>query len=123
MRFPKPAGISLVRSRGERGASPRWMGITAFGESARTARAADTAHTAHATRATGPARIGDARNVLRNVDKSIGDGVRITVSAGAACGQGRRVAADAVIAAADAALYEAKRAGRNQVCMAPKIVT
>ncbi len=43
---------------------------------------------------------------------------RITASAGVACLEGRGSGPE-VLARADAALFEAKRTGRNRVCSAP----
>lgn len=45
--------------------------------------------------------------------------VRLTVSVGVAAARGEAADPDALIAAADAALYDAKRQGRNRVVVAP----
>jgi diguanylate cyclase (GGDEF)-like protein len=44
--------------------------------------------------------------------------IDVTVSAGIACKEGARVDPAALLAAADAAVYEAKRTGRNRACVA-----
>jgi diguanylate cyclase (GGDEF)-like protein len=43
-----------------------------------------------------------------------GVAIPVTVSAGVACAEGAAIGAEELLAQADAALYEAKRAGRNQ---------
>ena len=47
-------------------------------------------------------------------------GVHITISAGAACSGGSLITPETIMAAADAALYQAKSRGRNLVCLAPQ---
>jgi diguanylate cyclase (GGDEF)-like protein len=58
---------------------------------------------------------------LRNaVEGTLGESINVTISLGvAASPKGERFDYDAVFAAADAALYEAKQLGRNQVHSAP----
>jgi diguanylate cyclase (GGDEF)-like protein len=52
----------------------------------------------------------------------VGGGLEITMSVGVgASTQGQRFDYDAVFAEADAALYEAKRGGRNRVCVASQL--
>ena len=46
-------------------------------------------------------------------------GIRITLSAGAACSAGHLVTPESIFSAADAALYKSKGEGRNRVTMAP----
>ena len=48
------------------------------------------------------------------------EGLRVTLSAGIACSAGHLVTPEAMMAAADAALYKSKGEGRNKVTMAPK---
>jgi diguanylate cyclase (GGDEF)-like protein len=57
-----------------------------------------------------------ADQLRRAVEKTMGDSVRVTISLGvSASTPGQEFDYDAVFAAADAALYEAKQAGRNRV--------
>jgi diguanylate cyclase (GGDEF)-like protein len=51
----------------------------------------------------------------------ISQSIRVTLSAGAACSQGHLVTPEAMVAAADAALYQSKNEGRNRVTMAPRV--
>jgi diguanylate cyclase (GGDEF)-like protein len=46
-------------------------------------------------------------------------GIPVTISLGVSAGRGEQVDYDSLFKAADAALYEAKRAGRNRVVLAP----
>jgi diguanylate cyclase (GGDEF)-like protein len=52
------------------------------------------------------------------VEQTRPQGIRITISAGLSAGSGEDVEYDTLFRAADAALYDAKRAGRNQVVAA-----
>jgi len=57
-----------------------------------------------------------ADQLRRAVEKTLGDSVNVTISLGvSASTKGQKFDYDAVFAAADAALYEAKQAGRNRV--------
>ena len=47
--------------------------------------------------------------------------IKVTISAGAACSQGHLVTPEAMMAAADAALYQSKNDGRNRVTMAARV--
>jgi diguanylate cyclase (GGDEF)-like protein len=52
---------------------------------------------------------------------ALGEGAVVTASIGVATGLAPGVSSAALIAAADTALYEAKRAGRDRVCTAPVV--
>ena len=54
-----------------------------------------------------------------NPGPDVPDGIRITLSAGAACSAGHLVTPESIVAAADAALFRSKNAGRNRVTIAP----
>jgi diguanylate cyclase (GGDEF)-like protein len=61
-----------------------------------------------------------ARIEARRIPRIDGDGsVKVTASVGAAAANGSEGSVQALIAAADAALYEAKRAGKNRVAGTP----
>ena len=68
--------------------------------------------------------IDDALLVAERLRKAVAAaepaGLRVTLSAGAASVRGADVRFKDIVGAADAALYEAKRAGRNRVCSAPR---
>jgi|GEM_PF-1776144 len=49
------------------------------------------------------------------------EGLRITISAGAACSAGHLVTPESMLAAADAALYRSKGEGRNRTTMAQRV--
>ena len=51
--------------------------------------------------------------------QGVPDGIRISLSAGAACSAGHLVTPESMIAAADAALLKSKREGRNRITLAP----
>ena len=70
---------------------------------------------AHARRCAGVAE--ELRQ--RIAEASFGDGVRLTMSFGVASAADTEFDYAEVFAAADEALYEAKRLGRNQVCLSP----
>lgn len=53
--------------------------------------------------------------------ENVPDMVRITLSAGAACSAGHLVTPDAMLNAADAALYRSKTEGRNRITVAPRV--
>ncbi|HYG74005.1 MAG TPA: diguanylate cyclase [Planctomycetota bacterium] len=52
---------------------------------------------------------------------NVKEGIAITISAGAACSVGHLVTPEAMVTAADAALYRSKGEGRNRVTMAPRV--
>jgi diguanylate cyclase (GGDEF)-like protein len=63
---------------------------------------------------------GLADQLRRAVEKTLGDSVNVTISLGvSASAQGEQFDYDTVFAAADAALYEAKQKGRNQIHSEP----
>jgi diguanylate cyclase (GGDEF)-like protein len=61
-----------------------------------------------------------AERLRAAVEAALPGGLNITVSAGVAAAQGASVDYDDLFAAADAALYRAKDAGRNRVEAAPR---
>ena len=73
--------------------------------------------------------IEDVRAVAEKLREAVGegmikpveapDGIRITLSAGAACSAGHLVTPESIVAAADAALFRSKNEGRNRVTIAP----
>ena len=75
--------------------------------------------------------IEDVRAVAEKLREAVGegliqaanapDGIRITLSAGAACSAGHLVTPESIVAAADAALFRSKNEGRNRVSIAPPI--
>jgi diguanylate cyclase (GGDEF)-like protein len=56
-----------------------------------------------------------AERLREAVEQTRPQGIRITISAGLSAGSGEEVEYDTLFRAADAALYDAKRAGRNRV--------
>lgn len=63
-----------------------------------------------------------AERLREAVEQTRPQGIRITISAGLSAGCGEEVDYDTLFRAADAALYDAKRAGRNQVVTADAAV-
>jgi diguanylate cyclase (GGDEF)-like protein len=63
-----------------------------------------------------------AERLREAVEQTRPQGIRITISAGLSAGSGEDVEYDTLFRAADAALYDAKRAGRNQVVAADAAV-
>jgi diguanylate cyclase (GGDEF)-like protein len=63
-----------------------------------------------------------AERLREAVEQTRPMGIKITISAGLSSGRGEEVEYDALFRAADAALYDAKRAGRNQVVAADAVV-
>lgn len=58
-----------------------------------------------------------AEQVRLLVEEVVVDGISVTISCGVASAAGHDVVIDTVVAEADAAMYEAKDAGRNQTCV------
>lgn len=63
-----------------------------------------------------------AERLREAVEQTRPQGIRITISAGLSAGSGGDVEYDTLFRAADSALYDAKRAGRNQVVAADAAV-
>lgn len=66
----------------------------------------------------GEAGLEVAERLRAAIDEARPQGIRITISLGLSAGRGEEVDYDTLFRAADAALYDAKRAGRNRVVAA-----
>ena len=59
-----------------------------------------------------------AQEIAERLRAAVSEAVPVTMSFGVAVAEGRQFDLDAVLASADAALYAAKRGGRDRVCLA-----
>jgi diguanylate cyclase (GGDEF)-like protein len=64
-----------------------------------------------------------AERLRHAVEQARPTGIDITISLGLSAGRGEQVVYESLFKAADAALYEAKRTGRNRIVAAPALAT